>query len=184
MNHIMLDIETLGTGSHAAIMSIGAVKFDPSASDLTIDGVIHSFYIPINLKSALKYGSVNADTIEWWFNADQTFARETWLSEPKIDLDEALLAFADWYGDNPNVPVWGNGAPFDNVILRNAYTATGIDCPCSFRADSCFRTLKSQVLPPVDPPELIGAAHHALDDAMHQARWMQKIVNYRHLVVK
>ena len=28
--HVMIDLETLGKGSHAAIWTIGAVKFDPN----------------------------------------------------------------------------------------------------------------------------------------------------------
>jgi len=27
-----------------------------------------------------------------------------------VDLDEALLGFAEWYGPDDNVPVWGDGA--------------------------------------------------------------------------
>ena len=31
--HVMIDLETLGKGSHAAIWTIGAVKFDPMHCD-------------------------------------------------------------------------------------------------------------------------------------------------------
>ena len=32
--HVMIDLETMGTGSYAAIISIGAVKFDPEPARL------------------------------------------------------------------------------------------------------------------------------------------------------
>ena len=172
--HIMLDIETMGTSSYAAVVSIGAVKFDPNGKEVD---VTDSFYTPITLSSSMKAGlRIDADTIEWWMG--QGDARERWLAEPKVDLDEALLGFSEWYGNDDTVPVWGNGATFDNVILSNAYQALGIDRPWSYRADRCFRTIKSIVQPPVKAPKY-GTAHHALDDAIAQAMWLQKIVRLR-----
>jgi hypothetical protein len=175
-SNISWDIETMGTGSYAAPISLGAVKFDPN--DKCVD-VTQTFYTAITLASSMKAGlRTDAGTIEWWLDAKQAAARERWLVEPKVDLDEALLGFSEWYGNDDTVPVWGNGATFDNVILSNAYQALGIDRPWGFRADRCFRTIKSIVQPPVKAPKY-GTEHHALDDAIAQALWLQKIVRLR-----
>jgi exodeoxyribonuclease VIII len=172
----MLDIETMGTGSYAAMLSLGAVRFDPNGKSVD---VTDSFYTAITLKSSMKAGlRTDADTIEWWLDPKRVDARDAFLSRNKVDLDEALLGFSEWYGDDDNVPVWGNGATFDNVILSNAYQAVGIDRPWSYKADRCFRTVTSIVQPPVKKPEY-GVSHHALHDAIAQALWLQRIVRRR-----
>jgi DNA polymerase III epsilon subunit-like protein len=172
----MLDTETMGTGSYAAMVSLGAVRFDPNGKSVDITD---SFYTAITLKSSMKAGlRVDADTIEWWLDPERAAARDAFLSVNKVDLDEALLGFSEWYGDDDTVPVWGNGATFDNVILSNAYQAVGIDRPWGYRADRCFRTIVNIVQPPVKKPPY-GVSHHALDDAIAQALYLQKIVRLR-----
>ena len=167
--HVMLDIETMGTSSYAAIVSIGAVKF--TMSDYTWGGV---FYQRVSLASSMRAGlRVDADTINWWLRQSQE-AREAITPRAAVDLDEALLGFSQWYGEDDSIPIWGNGATFDNVILANAYKATGLDQPWSYKADRCFRTLRS-LAPDVPRPEH-GVEHNALDDAIAQAKWMQAIV--------
>lgn len=69
--------------------------------------------------------------------------------------------------------IWGNGATFDNMILRNAYLATGQRQPWNFRDDVCFRTVK--YLFPLKK-EFQGVRHHALDDARNQAKYLIKAV--------
>ena len=64
-----------------------------------------------------------------------------------VDLDEALLGFAAWFGDE-SLPVWGNGATFDNVVLSNVFAQFRLDRPWSYKHDRCFRTIK-HLLPPV-----------------------------------
>lgn len=64
--------------------------------------------------------------------------------------------------------VWGNGAAYDNVLLRGAYQRLYMPLPWEWRNDRCFRTLR-KALPHVEAPTREGTAHHALDDARHQA---------------
>ena len=176
MQHVMVDLETMGTGSYAAIVSIGAVKFDP---DAPFDpATAESFYAVISLASAMKAGlRVEADTVMWWL--DQSLpAVQAFTRAEKVGLDEALLAFSAWFGEE-SLPVWGNGATFDNVILRNAFAAVGLDCPWSYKHDRCYRTIKN-LKPPVPPVEF-GTAHDALDDAIAQTLTLLKIAELRRL---
>lgn len=177
--HVMLDLETLASKAlNAAIVSIGAVKFDPDAA---FDPVTcEKFYQIIDLEDAMKYGRVEADTLKWWFKQSLE-ARAIFDQEFAVTLDEALLGFNEWYGPDNSLPIWGNGATFDNVVLTSAYAATGIDRPWNYRADRCFRTIKN-ILPPVDAPDY-GVKHNALDDAMAQTLWLLKIADYRHIVL-
>jgi len=172
--HTMLDLETLGNGHDAVIVSIGACKFDPTG-----EGIVDSFHVAIDPADAQRHGlRIDASTVMWWLNADRAGAREALLSHEMIDLPSALVGFAGWM--NEAGPVWGNGATFDNVILRNAYTATGQRCPWAFYQDRCYRTVKN--LAPSIPLVREGTHHDALDDAVSQARHLQAIV--RHIGVE
>lgn len=182
--HIMIDLETMGVENDAAIISLGAVKFDPRG-----DGVLDAFYSRVDLNSALKAGmSVSGSTIDWWLKDDLADARRALKSSEPMALWEVLTGFIDWYerevpetegfdGDRRTVAgVWGNGATFDNVILRSAYKLANLDCPWSFRQDRCYRTLKSLAQLPVETN--VGTLHHALDDATAQAMHMQALCEH------
>jgi exodeoxyribonuclease VIII len=173
----MIDLETLGTEPDAAILSIGAVKFDPMKPGDDID----SFYVTINPASCIAYKmSVSGGTLLWWFDADRVTARKELLAQPMVDLWDALDGFATWFGPE-SLPVWGNGASFDNVLLRGAFARVGIMCPWKFTHDRCYRTIKNLAVH-VDMKRE-GTHHNALDDAVSQARHLQAIVESLELVV-
>ena len=181
MTHVMLDLETMGSGSYAAIISIGAAAFTLSFPQ----EIISTFYSRVSLASSVKAGlRMDPATVEWWLEPERAEAWASLQATPAVELDEALLGFSEWFCriDEGQACVWGNGATFDNVILSNAYQATGLDKPWAYNKDRCFRTLKSEILPPVRADEY-GTKHNALDDAIAQAKHLQKIVNLRHLTV-
>jgi exodeoxyribonuclease VIII len=170
--HVMIDLETWGTNNKAIIISLGAVKFDPMTDeDLTVD----NFYCAIDPKSSQDYGlKVDANTIMWWIDPKNDEARAKWLGEVKVDLASTLEGFQDWYGGE-SLPTWGNGATFDNVLLRNAYDCVGLECPWKFWHDRCFRTLKN-LTKLEDALPTFGVAHHALTDALNQAQHLRAVV--------
>jgi len=170
--HVMLDIETMGTGPDAAIVAIGAVKFDPF-SPLAFDPE-DTFYTVVDLVSSVKCGGqIDGSTVKWWLQQSDE-ARKAISGILSDNIHESLRDFRLWYGEDKDVPVWGNGATFDNVIVRRAYQRLGMEAPWSHRADRCFRTLKN-LFPGVEPPERSGTHHNALDDAMWQAEYMRLI---------
>ena len=173
MNHIMLDLETMSTLPNAAITSIGACVFD--FSDGPID---HKFYSPVSLKSSKAAGlDIDTGTIEWWMQQSDEARQQTFGAFDKPALGTALEKFNDWVRGFGVVGVWGNGATFDNVVIRSAMRACGID-PCwSFRADKCYRTV-STLLPPHMRPEFVrhGTFHNALDDAISQALHLREVM--------
>ena len=66
MADIMIDLETLATSPDAAILTIGAVKFDPFGREKD-DPKMDSFYVKVDLDSCDELGLVaNDDTIAWW----------------------------------------------------------------------------------------------------------------------
>lgn len=168
--HCMLDLETLGTGSDSAIVSIGAVLFSIK------EGIIDRIQTPINFDSVIKNGfSVTGNTIKWWLEQSEE-ARKELTKEEGVDIHLALGTFTNFLKGYEDVLVWGNGATFDNVILKNAYTKLGYKIPWSYRGDMCYRTIR-QMYPQVSYKR-VGVYHKAVDDAETQALHLIEILKY------
>ena len=172
-----LDLEAMGTSADAAIVSIGAVAFDPSQSS----ELWFKFRCNISLKSAVAYGGkIDPDTIIWWMSQSKE-AQEAWLERDSgTSITTALDAFSSFLETATNcgeAKIWGNGSDFDNVILASAYKRADRTPPWNFRNNRCFRTLKadnSHI-----PYEKPIKAHDALEDALAQAKHIVKIWDSR-----
>jgi hypothetical protein len=173
----MLDLETMGQGSNAAIVAIGAVFFEPTTGKIGA-----SFYQKIDLESAAQYGDIDPSTIIWWLKQSDA-ARAEITSNDTCTLSDALYEFEDWIEQITSINdrvVWGNGASFDNVILSNVYKAFKCEKPWRFWNDRDVRTVVElgkalkDYQPKRDMP-FEGTAHKALDDAIHQAKYVSAI---------
>lgn len=183
MKNIMLDLETMGTSSTAAIVAIGAVFFEPLTGETG-----EKFYTVIDLSDSAKFGDLDGRTVTWWLSQSDE-AREVFKDKNKVTLKQALTDFYDWvyehcdrnYRNKPDAIVWGNGASFDNVILRNAYAHFPIEAPWFFANDRDVRTVVDLgvVMRGVNPKRTLtlkGVAHNALDDACFQVAYVSEIV--------
>jgi hypothetical protein len=177
MNHVMIDLETMGLGSDAAIIAIGAVSFNET------DGIIDRFYEVVNLQSSMDLGlTVDASTILWWMEQKKEARRE--FTDTKVfknDIKVALQNFTNWMSKlrmdsvQYSIDIWGNGAAFDNVVLANAYKAAKMPVPWRFWEDRCYRTVSS--MHDVDTFTRVGVHHNALNDAESQALHLISILN-------
>ena len=162
---LMLDLETMGIGPNAAIIAIGAVAFDLDRLELTGQ----EFYQTIDLESSVEHGGgITPSTVLWWMQQSDEARDE--FKRPGGRIEEVLMYFHRWLPPTNCIQVWGNGANFDNVVLRTAYERLGLQAPWNFRNDRCFRTAKA-MLPKVEI-ESTGVAHDALEDARWQARYL------------
>lgn len=168
MEHVMIDLETLGRRAGCAILSIGAVAFDAKSKELGPE-----LYTVVRLDSCEKAGlHIDPDTIAWWEKQSPEAqkvlkqARATRGNKvlPKAleELDKYLSQF-----DLKKVKVWGNGSDFDNAILTACYASIEKSPPWEFWNNRCYRTLKS--LKPSIKMQRQGTYHNALDDAKSQA---------------
>ena len=173
--HVMIDLETMSLRHDAAIIALGAVKFDPRAE--TVGTFIGApFYMTCSLKSSQDAGlHVDAGTVMWWLEQDGQARDELRDNNAAGPLDNVLNEFFIWFGQK-SLPTWGNGAGFDNVILRNAYRAFGGYCPFRYKHDRCYRTISGLFPNTVYAPPAI--AHHALHDAQAQATHLQRLFNF------
>lgn len=179
---VMVDLETMATTADAAVISIGAVKFDLNSE--TIDN--HGFYASVTVQSNLDYGRlINEDTMKWWMQQSED-ARKVFIEPGKLGIDQALENFVDWIQDYHvdktkaasvmmNRRVWSNGANFDEPILAHALTQCRQAIPWKFYNVRCVRTYKN--LPGAKDITIprVGVHHNALADAMTQAMLVQKI---------
>lgn len=166
MEHVMIDLETLGRRAGCSILSIGAVAFDPQTKQLGAE-----FYVVVNRLGCFNFGlHEDPETVKWW--EDQSNESKKILNEVDSggeNLRDALNKFTEYLSqfELKKVKVWGNGADFDNAILTNCYAAIGSSQPWDFWNNRCYRTLKS--LRPQIKLTRQGIYHNALDDAKSQA---------------
>lgn len=172
--HLMLDLETMGTGHNAAIVSIGAVFFNPNTGEIG-----DKFYSPVDLVSSIKYGgTVDGDTVKWWLRQSAEARAEIFRCE-LLDISSVLYELSDFTQTDTHIKVWGNGATFDNIILRSAYESCGIPVFWKFWNDRDVRTIvelgHAIGIDPKNNIKFDGERHNALDDAIHQAKYVSAI---------
>lgn len=177
--HVMVDLETMGKKHNAPIVAIGAVVFDPATGSIG-----ESFYKVVCLESSVNWGAViDPSTVIWWLKQSSE-ARSAIVNDDAIPLQDALLQFREFVSDNvaggsKKAQVWGNGASFDNSILRSSYDCIAEDYPWEYWNDRDVRTMVElgQAIS-FDPKTTIpfeGSRHNALADAIHQARYVSAI---------
>ncbi|HEE9833391.1 TPA: 3'-5' exoribonuclease, partial [Citrobacter freundii] len=177
--HLMVDMETMGNGPDAPIVSIGAVFFDPSTGNTGAE-----FYQVVSLESSMSFGmKPDASTIQWWLKQSSE-ARSAILVDEAMGLRESLELLADFIAENAangshTVQLWGNGCSFDNVILRRAYALTDTPFAVPFWNDRDVRTMvelgKSVGINPRFDIPFEGDMHNALSDARHQVKYVSAI---------
>ncbi|MFU0781425.1 MAG: Rv2179c-like domain-containing protein [Citrobacter braakii] len=177
--HLMVDMETMGNGPDAPIVSIGAVFFDPSTGNTGAE-----FYRVVSLESSMSFGmKPDASTIQWWLKQSSE-ARSAILVDEAMGLRESLELLADFIAENAangshTVQLWGNGCSFDNVILRRAYALTETPFAVPFWNDRDVRTMvelgKSVGINPRFDIPFEGDMHNALSDARHQVKYVSVI---------
>jgi len=197
---IMLDIETFGVGTHAAIVQIGAVAFNADGDNPTLNHTPESLEasgqglrICVDLSRSRHPGVLNASTVEWWLKQSDEARSAVLGHQPegqrglamseRMPLGEALETLSLWiaqvsYGRN-SVRLWSNGPTFDEMIVRQAYERYGLDFHkvVSFRQSRCCRTMFDLAVSMGWRPKEAAEGrseditkHDGLGDAVFQAR--------------
>lgn len=159
----MIDLETMGTNPDSAIVSIGAVIFDPRYGQVSKD----TFYVELDWKSQGR--TIDRETEKWW-KAQSNEAKDALYGID--DLDVTLKDLAAWLpGD---VKVWGNGSVFDISMLEDAYRQLDIEIPWKFWNIRDCRTVLDMYESKRGgfSKKSGGVTHNALDDAIYQAQYI------------
>lgn len=160
--HCMIDIETLGNGSDAAIIQIGAVTSDGEQWESTI-----------KFSSAMKHGVVDPHTLKWWMN--QSSEAVSSVSSGTDTLEDALEGLHNFIKSTGSKYFWAH-ATFDFPILNNAFNSTGVKNPIHFRMTRDLRTIEHFFGKKIDWEEREGTHHTALDDARFQIKHLEKML--------
>lgn len=174
--HVMVDIETLGTDLASVILSIGAVRFDIETLELSES---LKFECLLDAQVQTNAGlSCNLDTIFWWLRQGEA-ARITLFGEAAqsnaMHPADALEEFANFCEGASYL--WSNGPTFDSSLLREAFKRFEVVWPFKYNADRDVRTVMTiaQAAGWDGPNENVYqhlVAHHALHDAIRQAHYV------------
>ncbi|EOK2060121.1 3'-5' exoribonuclease [Escherichia coli] len=172
-HHLMIDLETMGKNPDAPINALAGKFFDPATGEMGPE-----FSKTIDLETA--GGVIDRDTIKWWLK--QSREAQSAILTDEIPLDDALLQLREFIDENSGeffVQVWGNGANFNNVILRRSYERQEIPCPWRYTNDRDVRTIVALgLVMDFDARSVItfeGERHNALHDARYQAKYVSAI---------
>ncbi|WP_105475034.1 exonuclease, partial [Escherichia coli] len=172
-HHLMIDLKTMGKNPDAPINALAGKFFDPATGEMGPE-----FSKTIDLETA--GGVIDRDTIKWWLK--QSREAQSAILTDEIPLDDALLQLREFIDENSGeffVQVWGNGANFDNVILRRSYERQEIPCPWRYTNDRDVRTIVALgLVMDFDARSVItfeGERHNALHDARYQAKYVSAI---------
>lgn len=164
LRHAMIDLETMGKVPGMAIVSIGAVIFDPRYGKVSDE----TFYVELDWENQDRF--ICPETREWW-SKQSPEAQEALYGLD--DLDSALRQLASWLP--PDVKVWGNGATFDISCLEDAYRQLEIEIPWKFWNVRDCRTILDMYESSrggFNKSSNRKGAHNALQDAIYQAKYI------------
>jgi hypothetical protein len=169
VEHVVLDLETLGTVPGCGIIAIGAISLD----------LQHRFYEKIRPDSNKSFRLFSqTGTIDWW-NKQSEGARSESFSGTK-NLDVVLKEFSAWFvslNEKPEtIQVWGNGADLIFYLEGGLYEAA-LPCPIGNFSARCYRTM-TENFPHIKKGKFIGETHTALADARHQAEHLNELLSF------
>ena len=175
--HGMLDLETLGVDPDTAIMTLGAVKFDPYT-----DAEPHSeLYMRLDVEEQTEVyqRTINDDTLAWWASQPQAIQDEAFGDHDRTSVADFVRQLNRWCVGLDKI--WCQGPTFDFVILQDFYKNLGYPVPWNYWQIRDSRTLFAMM--PTDPRKQIQEQlHNALADCYYQAKCVQQ--SYKHFGVK
>jgi DNA polymerase III epsilon subunit-like protein len=165
--HLMVDLETLATTPNAAILTIGAVTFDPNSTK-----IYNEFYRRVELESLDALDTYIDDaTLEWWSKQDEAAQDEAFDPEGREPIQNVLGDFYKFCIGSERF--WSHGAAFDIVILEYYFRKINKPFPWNFWDVRDTRTIFDLGMDPEMPQ---ANKHNALEDARRQAIGVQNMM--------
>lgn len=163
----MVDLETLATSPDAAILTIGAVLFDPYSTR-----VYDKFYVRVDLESVTALDmKIDDATIEWWGKQSAAAQEEAFGEDNRVPIQEAIEKFHKFAWNSE--AFWSHGSIFDINILDTYYRKLGKAPPWNYWQVRDTRTVFDLGFDPELPKV---TAHNALEDANAQAIGVQTVM--------
>lgn len=188
--HFMVDIETLSTAVNAAVLSIGAVEFDPLSGK-----ILREFYHELDL--LVQSGRhIDINTVQWWFKQCQenqaNFELMTKHNREKYGVTFALHKLGEFINGGveyamtrvegyEKLSIYACDPDFDMAILNDLYKDNGLPSPWRYSELRSVRTIRELIkIAGMEVPHQ-EANHNALDDCIRQAKEVSYfIANLQH----
>lgn len=173
--NVMIDLETLGLSTNAAIVEIAAVEFNPYTGEI---GEV--FDRTINPDDWNGYGRrvFDGKTLSWWFSQGKETIEASFMNQDKVcmglhgaieHLSIFLLECGASIDDWP--AIWCNGLSFDIPKLEEEYRNCGRrGIPWSYRQLNDVRTITNLRPEIKESIEFEGVKHNPVDDCLHQIK--------------
>jgi len=194
----MTDIETLGTVEGSPVLTIGAVLFDPYASDSAEELLRRAINIRLDVSDSIDLSrSVEGATIRWWFQQSDD-AIKALVTGESVPVKEALTKLWRYFNERgtfvnkeffeglSSFPKacrhWAKDPDFDMRLLRYYYEHPNIKIQLPWKFFDCrsVRTVQDLAWPggKDDRPvfQVPGVAHDARWDAITQAMTVQAAI--------
>lgn len=180
-SHVMVDVECLSLKPHAVLLSIGAVRFDPTAHDdwSTLDYMSRTFYTPLSMDLQIQAGGhISSDTLTWWMQQPPDAQRvfEESAAMPIHSTPSVLDNFREFVGECAGL--WASPSHFDYPKLLWLHEANRMAFPVAYYNIHCGMSLKKIVDPSGENTKvhvLPGfVSHNALEDAKKQVLQVQQ----------
>lgn len=158
MEHVMIDLETMGTEPGCAICSIGICEFDP-------------YIDPSEWRSGLyvidwsTWGTLDPSTVKWWLKqSDEARAQ---ILRDGLPLEDVLKRIVPAL--HRAKYIWANDPDFDCCILEAACRACGLFGAWKYYKHRSVRTVR-MIGSDLGIPEIERfGAHTAEADCQYQA---------------
>lgn len=161
--HFMIDIETLSTAVNTAVLSIGAVEFDPFSGEIK-----NEFYHELRFTDQ-QDRAIDIRTVQWWVKQvyHNVQRGEIFIKDEKTPVRNALILLKDFMGTGGKT-VWACDPDFDCAILSSLYTEYKLTTPWLYYEPKSVRTIRE--LAKLHSIGLPGATktHNALEDCLRQ----------------
>lgn len=173
LNHMMIDVETLGLAEGTTVIAIGVVLFNPETGEF---GQKRHYLPPTDTQG----GTVDLDTVSWWLRTGPAQLQNMLARNPEHGTPATWDEVADDIAvltKTFNVDtLWANGIDFDLPILSAALDRCADSNPVAeftYQQRRCLRQWKFAAThsgwEPTPRPDNLPK-HNALADATWQAQ--------------
>lgn len=173
LRDLSIDIETLGTGPRAVILSVGLAWFDFQIPDVIVEPYAEIYP---RIEEQQKLGRyIDFSTVCWWMDQSQEAKKVFDDYIQRIPLLEAASRIGA--AVNQANTIWAKGPDFDCVIANDLMRQVIPGFRWPFWKNRCVRTL-CKLVPSAGLLQQYTVAHSALGDAIHQANQMREAARY------
>lgn len=143
-----LDVETLGTGHDAVIVSAAFLVFDFNEQKTFEDYVNDALYVKFSIKEQKEKGrTIDPDTLDWWKRQDDVVRRELMPSSRDVSIEEGTRLILEYLAErgihtavDKQVIKFCRGQDFDIPIMNSLMKIVGKQLPGAFWNSRDIRT--------------------------------------------